>query len=546
MKFSSNIKYFHIAVIAAFILLFSGCKDYFQNPMEDKENGDDIQLLLIDFNFFKTQISFKFVDATDGSVINSDAIIQFTGQNGSDIVSFAGEKKPEYTTAEGELELAVDPNVSISPNSPMKFSINVNIDGYNTLTKAFQVQNEGIKTYELSLSKIADEEETDLSGDIDYADGDTVFNFFVPQPGLKSAVADEKPYDIKYSISISDLKKFLDSGNNIIFHSSQDIINAYNIDPENFINVTISSFSKYQPEIDVLNVNGSIRNVLFQKLETGKCKKLVIGGKVVGDLNGGIISSTCKYLIEPAPAIFGFAKFGEENWNMLGTQTTYNTPNFTYTLAKASEDFLCENGSSITFKSAVISAFSFDADVYDMNDNLITTMNFKGKFPETFVVENVPSMSVKLVFRNNNPSFENIPPLEIEDFCAGEYDINISPAPEYVGFQIAMKAMCRNNPTVGIAPSYNVEFKLKGSDNLWQRVHMEGGVVDLLGIPNKDYDIRLLWEDKWEYSTYSTKFDAAGNYLGNPEVDAKVKSKKLDDGRIQISIEKIFESEHLQ
>lgn len=543
MKNNSIFQIFRLTLVTSLIIVFAGCKDYFRNPVEDKETGEDIQLLLVDFNFFKTQLSFKLIDATDGSIINSDAIITFAGKNGDDIVSFAGEKKPEFSTSEGQLELAVDPNIAISSGSPMEFSVNVEVDGYNSLNKAFMVQSEGVKTYELSLSKIADEEITDLTGEVDYSNNDTIFYFFTPAKGLKSATVDEKPYKIGYSITISDLKKLLDLNGNIIFHSSEEIMNAHNSDPTNFIKVTISSFSNYQPEIDVVNIDGTSRNVLFHKLETGKCQKLIIGGTEVGNLNGGIINSESKYLNEPAPDIFGFAKFDSEHWNMLGTVTSYNTVNFSYTLAKASEDFLCDVGSSITFKSNVVSSFSFTADAYDMNGNFITSMNFKGKFPETFVVENVPDMAVKLVFRNNNPSFENIPPLEISNFCSGEYDVNVSPAAEYVGYRIVMKAMCRNNPTVGIAPTYSVEVKLKDSDDPWQTVHMEGGVVDLLGIPDREYDIRLLWEDAWEYSTYSTKFDSDGNYLGTPEQDAKVKSKKLEDGRIQISIEKIFDQD---
>jgi hypothetical protein len=70
---------------------------------------------------------------------------------------------------------------------------------------------------------------------------------------------------------------------------------------------------------------------------------------------------------------------------------------------------------------------------------------------------------------------------------------------------------------------------------------MKGGVIDLAGLPDKEYEIRLLWKNDWEYSTYFTKFDANGNYLGKPEKDAAIVSKKLPDGRIQISVEKIFD-----
>ena len=196
------------------ILVLSGCGEYFDNPLIDKETGEDINLLIIDFNFFKTSMTYKLFDASDGSQITKEAKINFTGQNGNDIVTFAGEKKDNFYTSEGQLELTIDPNVSISENSSVEFAINVDIEGYNNLAKGIQIQNEGKKTYELYLSKIADEEETDLTGDIDYNDGDTTFYFGGNSSGNKSASVVEKEYEINYSLTISNLLKFKDASGN--------------------------------------------------------------------------------------------------------------------------------------------------------------------------------------------------------------------------------------------------------------------------------------------------------------------------------------------
>lgn len=133
-------------------------------------------------------------------------------------------------------------------------------------------------------------------------------------------------------------------------------------------------------------------------------------------------------------------------------------------------------------------------------------------------------MAVKLVFRNNNPSFNQIAPLEIADFCGGNYDVNVAPASGYQQYQIILKALCRDNKQLAIAPTYGAEVKLKSSET-WQEINMKGGIVDYLGLPNEDYELRLLWKNEWEYSSYSTKFDANGNYLGEAKKDAKIKSK---------------------
>ncbi|RIH66645.1 hypothetical protein D1164_03335 [Mariniphaga sediminis] len=532
----------HRIIRTAFAVILTvslaGC-NYLDNPLKDKETGEDINLLVLDFNFFNTRISVKLLDAKDGSLITSPATIRFTGENGNDIVTFSGDKKPEFTTSQGQLEVTVDPNVSISESSPFTFAVNVEVDGYNTLSKGFQFQAEGKKTIELQLSKIADEEESEMGGEIIIGDGDTTFIVSGLQAQqLKSAAVEEKPYKIQYEFTPTEILKFEDAGGNLLFQSKTDLMAAYAADPENFIKLTISKFSDYKPETDVVNIDGNPVSVLFHKLETGKLTSLTIGGKVVADLNGGKITSTSSYTGLPAPDLFGFAQFSEQAWDISGTENSYTSLNFSYTLVKASTEPLCPAGSSITFKSNVISSFSIDADVYDNEDNLITTLNFKGSFPETFEVENTPQKAVKLVFRDNNPAFQPIAPLEIADFCSGNYEVTVSPTEGYKEYQIVLKAFCPDNPTIAVAPTYSGELRIKNSDNPWQGADMTGGVVDLLGLPDQEYQYRLLWEDEWEYSALVTEFDENGNYLH--ESGSNIHSELLEDGRVRIYVEHNF------
>lgn len=520
------------------LLAVVACSDYFQDPVKDKETGEDINLLIVDFNFFTTRMTFKLQDASDGSTITKPATVNFSGQNGNDIVTFTGKKNADYYTSEGQLELTSDPNVSIAATSPFEFAVTVEIEGYRTLQQGFQLQSEGVKTFELKLSKITDEEETDIDGSLD---NDSTFQFIVSAALLKSAKVAQKPYEIKHNIGVQDMLKFTDASGNLLFSSESDLWDSYNADRANFMKATISTYSGYPAGIDLLFFDGGVRSVLFQKLETGKLIKLVIGGKTVGNLNGGKITSKCTFTGGVEPDAFGFANFENNSWKLLGKTSEHGQLDFRYTLISASKETLCGTGSSIAFKSTVKSSFSIDADVYDAENKFITSMNFKGKFPQTFTVENVPDKAVKLVFRNNNPGFVAIAPLDIADFCQGNYEVNVAPTADYREYQIVLKALCPDNKQLAIAPTYNAELKLKDSENSWQGVSMEGGIVDILGLPNQEYELRLLWEEEWEYSSYSTQFDAAGNYLGEPHKDSKIKSKTLPDGRIQISVEKIFE-----
>lgn len=541
MKNIFAVNRFKSVVWVIMVFLFSGCGEYFDNPIVDKETGEDINLLIIDFNFFTTNLTYKLLDASDGTLITEEAKISFTGKNANDIVSYSGEKQQQFLSNVGQIELTVDPNISFSESNPFEFAINVNIEGYQVFNKGFQLQSEGKKTIELNLTKIVENENNGIDGEINIENGDTTVVFgFMNSSSEKSIQIGETPYIIDYTIDWNDFLKLKDANDSLVFSSSEEAWAKYENDPTNFASLSIDTSTNYLPGIDVVNNGDGPESALFQILETGRLDSLKVNEKVVADLNGGVISSNCEYLDTPVPPIFGFAVFSELSWVMLGTETVYDSLNFSYTLIKASDEVLCGTGSSIAFKSDVISSFSIDADVYDLNNNFLTSINFKGNFPETFVVENAPSREVKLIFRNNNPGFASIAPLEIANFCDGNYEVNVSPNDGYLEYQIVLKAICPDNPTVAIAPTYSGEIKIKGSDDSWQGVDMIGGIVDLLGKRDQEYELRLLWENAWEYSTYFTQFDDFGNYLGPLESGANITSQEIGLNRIQISIEKTF------
>lgn len=520
------------------VVLFTACEDYFVNPLKDKETGEDINLLIIDMNFFKTRMTYQLKDAKTGETILSEAKISFSGKNANDIVNYSGEKNPFYQTSQGQLELVADPNVAISASSPFEFVVKAEIAGYNTLEKTVSIQSEGIKTIDLELLKTSDENESELTGETENGI-DTVFHFSLPPAGLKSATT--VSYKINYTLTMSNLLKFKDINGNLLFKNQEEASAAYKKDPANFIKVTIMSYNQYTPGIETVNLNGTTRKMLFHKLETGKLSSLVIAGKKVGSFNGGVISSESVNKADFLPKILGFAQIENSAWKMLGTTVTYNSLNFFYTLATVSEEQLCEKGASISFKSNFVSSFSIAADVFDLSGNQITTLYFKGEFPATFVLENVPSKAAKLVFKNNNTAFKPIAELQVTSLCSGNYVVNVEPAAGYQQYQVVLKALCPDNLTVAIAPTYSAQIRMKNTHDLWQGVEMKGGVANILGLPDKEYEMRLLWNNEWEYSTYWTKFDDNGKYTGVTEPKAKIVSKKLADGRIQISVDKVFD-----
>lgn len=540
MNNSINKNHFKTIVWIITVFLFSGCADYFNDPLTDKDTGEEVNLFVIDLNFFNTSITYKLLDAISGEIIGSEAVVKFSGQNGNDIITFAGERKENFYTSEGQLELTVDPNANISESTPFIYTVQVEIEGYQTLTKGIQFFTEGKKTFELHLLRTEDEAKSDLIGNIDFGDNDTTFQFTSIPNTLKSANIEEDTYSINYLFTLSDLLKFKDANNNFLFNSPKEVMSAYNSNPENFVKISIGSYPSNKPEIAIMDINGELKSVLFQKLETGRLVSMKIGNTKVANLNGGVIRSYCNYNNEVEPGLCGFAFFENSSWEMLGKEVIYDELGFSYTFVKIIEDSVCETGATISFNSTINSGFSIDADLYDMDNNVITSINFKGDFPETFVLENIPWMPVKVVFRNNNSAFASIPPIEIEDLCHGDYKVDVDKNNGFTEYQIIFKALCNNNKTTAIAPSYNAEIKIKNSNDAWQGITMKGGVVNLLGKPDQEYQIRLLWENEWEYATFFTKFDDEGNYIQTFEPEDKIKSKILEDGRIQINIEKIF------
>lgn len=536
MKNIFKIKNLRLALLFLITTIFSGCGEMLDDPTIDKDTGEDVNFLIVDFNFFTTRVSYKFIDLADNSLIKSDARIWFTGKNAQNIVNFAGENHIEYSTSEGQLELTLNPYIDFSADNPFEYAINVEIDGYETGFQGIRINSQGKKTFEIYLAKKTQGEEETLTGT---EEGDS-FIFGLAQADTKSAEANDS-HKVTYSILKADLIKMKDFYGQDMFSSVEEAIAAYNSDPANFLKMVITKNTGYPASISTLKDNGENKSVAFRKLETGRLQQIVIAGKKVVDLNGGKINSTCTFLDTPNPDVFGFAHTNIDAWEVTGTSASYDALHFSYTVASASLDLLSVEGARIKFSSNAQSSFSIDADIYDSNNIHIKTINFKGSFPETFILENVPEVAGKIVFRDNNPSFGSIPELLIDNLGSGIYEVDVDPAAGYEEYKVALKALCADNPTLAIAPTYSGEIKIKDSNDAWQGIDMEGGIVDLLCKPNQEYEIRLLWDDQWESTSFSTNFDANGNYLGH--TDAKVSSEKLEDGRTNIKIEHTFEQD---
>lgn len=526
----------HFYKILFSVFLMAGvlsCGEMLDDPTIDKDTGEDINLLIVDFNFFTTRMNFKLVDADDNSQITKSAKVWFTGENANDIVNFAGEKNSEYVTPQGELELTIDPNVDISSTTPFNYGVHVEVDGYQAFSQGIEIQTVGKKTYELQLSKTTGDDT--LSGEED--DDSFIFTYLFQ----KSGHIDEAPYKVQFSITKADMIHFIDENENELYSSVEELNSAYanSADKENFLQLTISNKNTdYNAGIDVVTVDGVKKSVLFKKLESGSFGSLVVDGRRVTSFNNRGITAISSYLDTPEPDLFGFTDFETDSWIFTGTSRWFTTLDFSYIVAQASLE-MCTTGAAIKFASNIQSSFSIDADFYAADGSLIKSTNFKGKFPETFTLENVPSGAATIKFRNNNPAFAPISDLSVTDLCNGTYEVDVEKADGFEEYQIVLKAICPDNPTIAVAPTYSGQVRIKDSADSWQGIDMEGGIVDVLAKPDEVYQLRLLWEDEWETSDFSTEFDGSGNYIN--KTNSEIETEQLEDGRIRFIIEHEFE-----
>jgi len=534
MKLLSLLKRWLPSILVWLLVLATSCEGLLKDPMKDKETGEDINLLIVDFNFFKTHLTVNLFDASSGNRIELPATVTFAGKNGNDIVTYSGKKKQQYEILRGQLELTVDPGIKISESVPMSFSVTAEAVGYNTMSKAETFLSIGKKSIDIYLSKKSDDTVTQVGGGVVTGGGDTTIVFgFAPVVHLKSATA-EKLFEINYSLTLNDFLLLKDENGHLLFKSAGEFWEAYNADKQNFLYLSITTSNTYPSWPDVFIKDGTAQNVILQILESGTIAYMSVGGKKVGSFNGAVMLATCRWTGLAEPATWGFAAFQNEGWLFKDKQLTIGGLPYSYTVVQASDETICGLGATIRFEAAFTSGFTITADMYDMKGKRLFTQNFTGNFPAHFVLENVPAVPAKLVFRDNNPSFKPIPDLEIANLCVGDYTVNVAPQDGFSGYQIVLKAFCENNPTVAVAPTYNGEYRFAGSSQSWQGGFMQGGVLNLLGKPNQEYEYRLLWENEWESTSFTTTFNPDGSYPFAS--DSRITSEKLPDGRIRINV----------
>ncbi|MDO5571536.1 MAG: hypothetical protein Q4F97_08775 [Bacteroidales bacterium] len=111
------------SILVVCCLFLTSCD--FDNILKD-DNGNDMNLLLVDLPEFDAEYSFTFKNAFTGEIYESPADIKISGDSKDDIVSDLGYRKNNmFTSSDGELFLYLNPNLKVE-SSEVKFDISGN------------------------------------------------------------------------------------------------------------------------------------------------------------------------------------------------------------------------------------------------------------------------------------------------------------------------------------------------------------------------------------------------------------------------------------
>lgn len=485
-KFLLTIK---IAALVLAVLATSSCSDLFTNPMKDKKTGQDLKLLLIDLNFFDTKFNFTFVDAETGNLINDKTIgVFFAGDDANNLVDYNGNKSASYTITDGRLALALDPNITVSQDNSVDFTIYVD------------VQDDSYDGYPVEVSY-------NTKGEYDI-----VVQLFKTGFGVKRADVSPttEPFSVKYNGSL-----VLKSGDpvwNYTEHLSSDngktyygIYKTYGTTSSGILSV--DNFT----EDSALYANWGIEGGYFASGAAGTFE-LTHKNKEV-PANASLFkaySATQRNDVDKCADGLNI-KVSEKN-------SSAGTAKFSYKLVVDGE----------IVKSGKVGGSSMPFTV------------------STGVFYYPHDASPAKLYVDDDPQF-TIEPHEttLSDFCGGTVNLTATPKTGLQPFKIITTFVCPDN-VIGITPSISGRYKIKGSDDPWAEFAFTEGIATLNLVPGETYTMDAkMGEDTYTFD-FPTDESKVSSVVGQALVDiAELEDLNVDfstnsDGVTVIDVEVLF------
>ncbi|MDA3927758.1 MAG: hypothetical protein PF541_02290 [Prolixibacteraceae bacterium] len=448
-------------ILFATLFAATSCNDLLNNPLQDKETGEDLTLLLIDPDFFDTKITVSLEDTLGNPFTEKEVFVAFFGEKASNIVDLKGEFNEYYSTTNGNIEVAVDPNIEISES--------------NTFLIVIQAVTEDRSWYTFPI-----EVELNQEG---YADVTIVM---YPFEQLKSAQLNpgSEPFDVKFkdeivssingwNISVAKgvyNHDFIYSGrytyNSYMYYTGttsgeltasnltldDGLIKDYGIATSSYYGFSVSSFNKSLSVSPPPTYTGLSFSLLFDRQ----------------DYYSGYIRNNLEKCAE------GINFNVEEKYGQKGSAK------FDYTLKIRKSGIFYEQ-----YETVAKGKLGGKSLPYHVNT---------GSFYYPTKVDEYISLNYydtnKLYLSISGDAQYDVEPSEIEitNFCGTTVDLNVVPKSGLKPYKIITSYVCENNP-VGAAPTISGKFRIKGSDERWTPFNFSGGVAVLQLKPNTVYEM---------------------------------------------------------
>lgn len=507
------------------LLLLSSCSNLFNDPLTDKETGEKLTLLLVDYNAFLTTFTVEVVDASTGEEIDGPVKIYVGGKNGGDIVDLSGYRKSYFESSINTVELALDPAITPSQSNEVEVTFTAEVEGYESLATSKKFTTEGNRTVIVQVVPKAESDEEIVTGG-GYSEDDEAFVVIIKSTPVnslaKSEYLDERPYYHKINISVSNMLKFKDSSGNCIFSDRDALLSEYGSYSGDFVEIKSVTTSKNVSSM--FELEGSNTAVLIY--DEFNVSELKLAGKSVAAFNGAVIGDSVIWDSNSKPTLFGF--FNSSTPAFLGEYRSITAFSQGVYVASGEVSPICSGETTVTFNASSIkgTAFVFSLMAEFENNAQVEIDNFTGVFNQTFTCNRMVDAPVKLSVNGDYFAFKPIVDFEKADYCGSNLTINVEPASGYEMYEVALVAICPDNQGVGVSPSISAKYRPAGETfTVWQNIRMIDGVVKILAKPSTTYTFKLPFEDDFEYFDLSTNISE-----NNIDSNTTVEDKGVVDG----------------
>lgn len=487
-----------IAIILVTLFVNNSCSNLLDNPLKDKETGDDITLILLDLNFFDTKLNFYFVEeGTDELVIDKTINVTFDGASATNIVGYDGFKSDDYNVKNGKLELAYDPNIDVNENIPIEFTTYIYTEGfaYHAFPKETYLTQTG--DYDIIIELIPIEKTKSAQSHLKSAST-------ILKPG-------EEPFDVKFNnklIQAEDNPMWTTFRQKGPFQDGKKYYTMYGAEQTSAGTLTSSNFSR-----DILQFSNWGIEGIFQA-NGKKSQSFDLTNKDVK------VEANLKYFMAYSAVVTNNTKkcYSGININIKEKNGSNGTGKFKY---------------SITIDNEIVVSGKISGASIPIKSNT-------GAF---YYQEGATSAILKIT---GDGQYDLSPSeITINNFCGASVDITATPKNGLVQHHIITSFVCLGKPA-GYAPSINGQFKEKGSSDVWTYFKFKEGIADLWFKPGATYTVKGSMNDEtatFDLPTDISKIDAviAQIKLEQPDInDIKINISDNKNGIKTIRVEVFF------